>query len=136
MNVDAAVYGRLSGFAGLTALVGSGNSCRVRPVAVPQGDVYPYVTYRVISDLPYHAMSVDAALHRARVQVSSIDDDFNGCRAVDAQVKAALSRFRGTAGGVTVQDIFEDDARDSDDPQDVGNGVFERQRDFIVFYNA
>lgn len=134
MNVDEAVYKRLSGFAGLTALVG-GETPRIRPVRAAQRDAYPYVTYSVISDLSYPAMGVDATPHRARVQVSSFDDDFDSMRAVDQQVRLALSRFRGTSGTITVQDILEDGVQDLDLGQ-VGEGVFQRARDFIVFYNV
>jgi len=131
VNVDAAVYARLSGFAGLVAL-----TTRIRPVSAAPGDAYPYVVYSVISDLPYPAMSADAAPHRARVQVSSFDNDFNSMRAVDAQVRLALSRFRGTAGSVGVQDVIEDGVQDLHDEEVGENGVFQRARDFIVFYEV
>lgn len=134
MNVDEAVYKRLSTFAGLTALVGGGTP-RIRPVRADQRDAYPYVVYSVISDLPYSAMGVDAKPHRARVQVSSFDDDFDSMRAVDAQVRLALSRYRGTSGTVKVQDVFEGGVQDLD-LTEVGEGVYQRARDFIVFYEV
>lgn len=132
MKVDEAVYKRLSGFAALTALV---PAARITPVRASQTGAYPYVTYQVISDNVYPAMSRDAVPHRARVQVNSFHKDFTAMRAVDAQVRAALSRFRGTSGTVTVQDIFEDTVQDLDAPE-VGDGVFHRARDFIIFYEV
>lgn len=129
MNVDAAVYARLSGFAGLTALTN-----RIRPVTAPQGDAFPYVVYALVSDLPYPAMGVNARPHRARVQVSSFAKKFDDARAVDAQVRLALSRFRGTSGSVVVQDILEDTVQDL--YGDAGDGVFQRARDFIVYYEV
>lgn len=129
MNVDAAVYARLSTFSGLTALTG-----RIRPVEAPQADAFPYVVYSVISDLAFAAMGVNARPHRARVQVSSFDKDFDAMRAVDAQVRLALSRFRGSAGGIVVQDVLEDSVQDVH--ADIGDGVFQRARDFIVYYEV
>lgn len=130
MNVDAAVYARLSTFAGLIAL-----TTRIRPVHAPQSDAYPYIVYSVISDLPYPTMGADARPHRARVQVSSFDKGFDGARAVDAQVRLALNRFRGSAGGVVVQDVLEDGVH-PDLFDDAGDGVYQRSRDFIVFYEV
>lgn len=129
MNVEVAVYARLSGFSGLTTLTN-----RIRPVLAPQGDAYPLVVYSVISDLPHPAMSRDAKPHRARVQVSSFAKKFDDMRAVDEQVRLALSRFRGTAGGVVVQDILEDTVQDLYD--DSGDGVYQRARDFTIFYEV
>ncbi len=51
-------------------------------------------------------MGSDIGLARALFQVTSFDDSYSGVKAVAAQVRAALQRYRGTINGDVIQDIY------------------------------
>ncbi len=101
-TVEDAVFSRLTAFAGLTALIVS----RIYPVRIPQNPTYPLASYQKISDVPEHAMGADAGVRRARVQVSAWAPAYSDAKDVAVQVILALSRFRGTIAGITIQEIF------------------------------
>ncbi len=128
--IEKAIYALLKARPELVALVGT----RIYPVKAPDRTAYPYLCYSIITDQSFNAMSRDAVPHRARVQVSSYHQDWKQVQAVDEQVRLALSRKRGTAGSATVQDIFEDGVVDLNGGE-VGEGTFQRARDFTAFVN-
>ena len=111
MSIEGAIFARLSGFAGLTALVVS----RIYPELAPQSPTSPFLTYSRISTAPREsAMGTDAGLVLPRFQVSSWADGegaFETARAVAEQVRAALQRFRGTLASTEILDSFLDHER-------------------------
>ena len=112
MSIEEALYTRLSTHAGLSALVGT----RIYPSVMPQGVILPAVTYRQISGARVHAMGSDAGLARPRFQLSCWSTTYSQAKDVAAQLRAALQRWRGTLGGVTVQDTFIKDESDLFEP--------------------
>jgi hypothetical protein len=96
MSVNAALYSRLSAYAGLTALVAT----RIYPQLAEQGSAVPRVTIHEISVTPTHAMGADPDLIRTRMQVSSWDTTYDGARTVARQVGTALSRWSDVTAGV------------------------------------
>lgn len=93
MTVEADLYTRLSGFAGLSALVGT----RIYPQTIPQASAMPAVSYHRVSTVRTSAMGSDVTIARARFQVDVWTQDFDSTKAVARQVQAALQRYRGTA---------------------------------------
>lgn len=120
MTIEALIFTRLSGFAGLTALIGT----RIYPNIAPQNATWPFVTYRRVTSTRPAAMGSDSGVVRARFQFDTFaeDDDskvgFDDASAVRDQLRAALKRWRD-AGPPVVQDTFlvseidlyEDDSR-------------------------
>jgi hypothetical protein len=129
VSLDTAIKARLDGFDALKALV----STRNYAVTLPQSTKLPATTWSVISEQPLHAMSADGAYREARVQVDSWALSHTKCLAVDLEVQAALSRFRGTSGGTVVQDVIEEGVTELFHGE-VNEGVYQRSRDFRVFY--
>jgi hypothetical protein len=104
MSLESEVYSRLSGFAGLTALV----STRIYPLRLPQDTTLPAVTFTRLSASRLSAMGSDPGLVRARVQYDAWTEGsgaFDGARAIAEQIRAALQRWRTTSGTI-VQDSF------------------------------
>ena len=99
--IEKAVYGRLSSYTGLTDLVGT-SPVRVYPLKLPQNPTYPAVTYCRVSTVRPSAMGSDTGDAQSRVQVDSWDSTELGTLNVSEQVRAALQRWTGTAGGVQV----------------------------------
>ena len=131
MSLESAINARLDGYAGLTALVGERNYM----VTMPQGTTMPATTTQIVSEIPLHAMSADAGYREARIMVNSFGSDFSMCRDVDEQVRLALSRYSGTSSGTVVQDILEEGTTDLHHGE-VKGGIFQRARDFRVFYEV
>lgn len=131
--IGKAIHGRLGAVAGVTALVGT----RIYPSRLPQGPTYPAIRYQVIDAPRTHLMTRDPGEVHARVQVDSYSKTYAQAQAVAAQVRLALSRWEGTAGGVTVEHVFLDDERDLDEPQplhDGETGIYRVMQDYIAHY--
>lgn len=113
--IEEAIYTRLSGFSGLVALI----STRVYDVeSVPQNPTRPFVTYQRVSGRRVQAMGVFTGLvSPGRYQVVAHAATYRSAKAVRTQLLAALDRWRGTDGTVTVQDTFVEN--DVDLPYDL-----------------
>lgn len=98
MSTAAAIYARLSGFAGLTALVAT----RVYPVEAPANVTRPYVVFASISAVRLNHLTGPAEVVNPRVQVDAYAVRYIDAQAIAEQVRAALDGFAGTSGGVSV----------------------------------
>jgi hypothetical protein len=125
--IEQHLYQRLTGFAGLTALVAT----RVYPQKLPQEPTYPAVTYLTVSALRESAMSADPGVARRRFSVIAWGATFTSASDVAEQVRAALQRYKGTLDGTEVldsyivltRDLYNDDAK-----------VFSVVNDFDIAY--
>ena len=134
VTLREAIYNYLSGYTGLTDLV----STRIYSQVMPQGVVYPAVTYQVISPgTVNHLMNSDSGLYKdPQVQVSSWASTQSSGDAVAVQVSAALKDYSGTMGGdggITVQRVFLLTPQPLELPQSGGN-LFQYVHDFRVVY--
>jgi len=112
--IEQAIYARLSGFTALTDLVGT----RISHAVIPQTEAYPQVAFTRISTRRYPAMNANATVATSRVQVNVYGTTAKEAQTVAKQVRAALSRYRGTSGGVVVQAIL-DEAEHTDYDADI-----------------
>ena len=106
-DIEDAIYTRLSGHAGLSALVGT----RIYPGELPPdvnvGESFPdSVVYFPVDDETVSAMGVDTGLVRARFQFDGWSRTYDGAKAIRKQLKLALQRWRGTFASVVIQDTF------------------------------
>ena len=93
--VPPLVYTELSGYAGIQALVGNGDSpatFRVSNGVASQDTARPYLTYQVLFDTPYNSLtSADGeGTNRVRVQVTSYSDVESESYSLAKQVKNAM----------------------------------------------
>jgi hypothetical protein len=128
--IHEALFSRLSGYAGLTALVGA----RIYPRLLPQNPTYPAVTYDRISAERQSAMGSDSGLVSGRWQVSSWGKTYTDARDIAEQVRKALQRYRGTSSGTVIQDIFIESENDLPPELVDGEAVFQIASDFIVWF--
>lgn len=131
MSLETEIYTQLSGYSGMSALVGS-SPARIYPVVIPQNSTMPAMSYQRISSQPVSAMGADTAAVRTRVQVSIFAENFSktgNALAVRDKVVAALTRYRGG----TIQDCFrENEQHDFDsDPK-----FYRIILDFIFWHTA
>lgn len=128
--IHEALFARLSGYAGLTALVAT----RVYPRQLPQNPTYPAVTYERISADRQSAMGSDSGLVSGRWQVSSWGKTYTDARDAAEQVRKALQRYRGTLSGTVIQDIFIESENDLPAELVDGETIYQIASDFIVWF--
>lgn len=95
------LYSRLSGYAGLTALV----STRVYPNVAPQNVTVPFVTYRRVSSVRDSGFGADTGTVTDRFQFDAYATTYSGVRDIVEQLRAALQRWT-TAGPPVVEGVF------------------------------
>lgn len=128
MSIDSALYTRLSGYAGLSALV----SNRIYPAPIPQNATYPLCTYQEIDRIPIHVMGGTAGIVHIRYQIDSWATTLAAAKAVAAQVEAALDNYAGTSDSVVIKNCFLDLGQSS--PYSDEEGVHRYIQDFLIEY--
>lgn len=126
MAAESAIVARLLATTGVTTLVGD----RIDPLLVAERTTYPCVTYRQVDRDPVSAFGDDVALTQSVVEVESFAETFTAARALAAAVQTSLQRWRGTAGGVTVQSVFFEQEVPDYDPE---TRVHSIRQDFRVW---
>lgn len=116
--IEEALFTRLSGFGGLTALVGT----RVFPLKLPPGTALPAVSFQLVDAQRDRLGGQDGSDRETRFQFDSWAGTYESAKAVAAQVVAALDRWSGTVAGVVVTASFIDDERDTFEEQ-VQDGI-------------
>ncbi|KKL16026.1 hypothetical protein LCGC14_2499700 [marine sediment metagenome] len=131
-DVYQSLYGRLSGFAGLTALVGT----RIFPMAAgPAKPAFPYVTYMEVSTLERRRTMGLPISHEVTAQfrfdlytkTTEAQSGFTACVALEKQVRLAIDNFSDSV----VDAVMFTDLSENVDSQE---GLFHRVLDFAVTY--
>jgi hypothetical protein len=130
MAIEEHIFQRLSGYAGLTALV----STRIYPGMLPETPTYPALTYEITNTDRESAMGSDPGIAHGRLSIMTYGTTYKSARDVKEQVRSALQRYRATLDGTQIMDTFVED--DRDEPPDLINGVIVRTRvvEFTVHY--
>jgi len=126
-EIEEAVYSALTGNATLTGLI----STRIYPLVLPQEVALPAVTFFRVSNLHNHGMGGDIDLMETRLQVSILADSVSRMRTVTDAVRGVLSRWKGTYGGVIVQDSLLDNEMDDFEPE---TSVYQCVQDYRIFH--
>ena len=126
------VENRLTTATGMVAYA----SDRAYPDTLPQNPVLPATTYQVIDVERVHAMGSDPGWVIALVQVDIFDETYLGTAQGGNNVRAALSRWSGTATGVQTDDIFLVGERDAvrEELGDAQRRVWRRSMDFRIHH--
>jgi len=122
------LFSRLSGFAGITALISS----RIYPIKIPPNTTMPALTYTRISGRRIESLLGNSALCYARYQLDAWGRKYSDVKALAEQVRLCLEGYKGTLAGVIFygvnylgdQDLYEDDTE-----------VFRVSMDFVVHHN-
>jgi hypothetical protein len=131
--VGKAMYARLAAVAGVSNLVGT----RIYALRLPQNVTYPAIRYQQISAVRESAMGADTGDVTARMQVDSFAATYAGAQALAKQVRLALARWGGTAGGIVVEHVFIANELDRFEPEvleDGTSGVPRVLQDYVVHF--
>jgi hypothetical protein len=96
-TVEESLFSRLSAYAGLTALIGSGSSCRAWPNVLREGCTYPAIVFDEVTGEYHSTFAASPTLKRSRYQVSCWGQTRASAFAARAQVVAALRDYVGGA---------------------------------------
>lgn len=115
MGIEAHIYTRMSGFAGLTALVGT----RISPNKLGQHTDLPAISYRRVASERPSNMAADIGIVRSRYQFDIWADSYDGMIAVKEQVIDCWQRYEGTQNSTEIiqafimldMDMYEDESR-------------------------
>lgn len=117
MRIEAGLYSRLSGYAGLTALT----DARIYPIRLPQPATFPAVTYQRVSRPRIQTMGTNPGLVYPRFQIDCWAKTYDSANDVAAQVIAALENQLNTTwggdAGVTIQAAIVEDDMDFYEPE-------------------
>lgn len=112
-SAKLALVARLRAHAGLMGLVGG----RVYPRRIPSWQAtLPCLVYTKIEGPRGKILKGNSGVSNPLLQVSAWAATEAQAEAVAVQLRDALRPFRGTASGVSVQAISQEDERDSYDP--------------------
>lgn len=127
MAIEADLYTRLTGHAGLGALVGT----RVYPLRAPQDAALPYITYQRISGVVLHEFARAAPATQARYQVDVWAGSFLAAQTAMTQLRAALIAMTGNT--VTLHEVLLDGSRDEYEPE---TGLYRASQDALMLYGG
>lgn len=130
MKYGKAIYGILSNAASVTAVVGTGDNCRVYPLIAPQEKRFPYIVYTVVSIDPDDSKDGVSKLDNFIVQVSCFGENYNQTATLAGNVRTALDRYTGTINGVEVDGVRLEASRE--DVEDETKVVYHISQDFKV----
>ena len=123
------IFSRLSGFAGITAIVSTG----IYPIRIPDGQALPALTYLRVSSRRVESMlGGTTALCFARFQFDCWARKYSTAKALAEQVRLALQGYTGTVSGNTIfgvnflneVDLVDDDAQ-----------TFRTSADYLIHHN-
>lgn len=98
--IETALHSRMSGYAGLSALIGT----RIYPLHLPQKPVYPCAAYRRTSTKPVNLLSRDTDIMIANFDVAAFSRSADSTFAIAEQIRLCLQRWQGTESGVVIMD--------------------------------
>ena len=107
-DIEDGLFERVTTGSAVQALMGT----RMYPVLAPQNVTPPFLVYQRVSAPRETAFGADPGMVRARYQLSTYAGDFDTMRAVRAEIRKRVERFRGVAAGVTIDDIFIESDQD------------------------
>lgn len=125
--VETPLLARLNDHAGLSAISG----LTIWAVLAPERTPSPYIVFRGTDEDVNRHFTANSEPTTTFEQVTVFASDFDKIIEVSIQLKAALTRFSGTSGGVVVQQIFYDGFTDRYDQDD---DYYQRDHDFIVHW--
>lgn len=108
-SIEEAVYSRMTGFAELSALIGT----RLYPVLIPQEVAEPAVAYQVITGLPTRSHTGYSNHQATRIQFTCQAGSYSQAKAVSKAVRHCWESFRGTVSGILIGGAFVENEFDT-----------------------
>lgn len=131
--VETALTQQLIAHADTAALLGS-NPIKFYPGIAPQNTAYPFVVFRVVSNVPSNTKDAVSTLDKYRVQISVFSDDVADISPITNHIKTVFDGQTWTVSGYTVQRCDfagEEDLTERGDSHEI---IYHKALDFRIFY--
>lgn len=125
MAVADVLRSRLTGFAGLAALV----STRIQPGVASQNTTRPYVTYQVVSEFRQYGFGGGIGIVFSRYQFDVFAEDYDTARAIVDQLRLALDFWASPSSSPEIIRVTVENVIDGYEPD---TGYFHPIVDFLV----
>ena len=127
MPIEAALASYIKLVEDITAIIGTGDSARIYPLALPQKPDYPAVTYQVISSPRHH----DLDIAYPRIQYTTFARTYSQAKKLAGILRLHLQRLKGVLSGVAIKQVqyisavefYQDDV-----------GIYYIPQDFKIIY--
>lgn len=132
--IEEALYTRLSGFAGLTAIVSVTGQIGTGIYAnmAPQGAKYPHVTYQRIATPRERVMGGTTTFLHPTFQITAWGRNYSDISNVADQLISALDNYSATVSGVQIEVSWAQNMTDL--PVDFEGNIHARAVDFEVWH--
>lgn len=125
MTADEGIYKLLSEDTDVSALVGT----RIYPLYAPQSFVAPYVTYQLVSVVPYNTKSGPSTLDEKLYQINSVGKNYDATIDLSNKVRTALDYEKVT--GVQLI-IYQGETNNWNDDSQLQGAAMVAQ-DYLIF---
>lgn len=125
MTIGALVYSRLTGYAGISALV----STRVYPLKLPQPPTLEAITYERVSNGPQNGTT---DIRESRWQINCWAETYSEAHALARQVKLAFEEHKDTDQSPGIKQSYVVNEFDDYDDQPGVTGVYRTIVDVIL----
>lgn len=113
MTLGTAIYTQAKATAGITALLGTGDNCRIYQGEAPQGVAAPYVVWQRVASIPTPTQREAVRLSFITVQFVCFDTSAAGADALREALIAGFDNQTLPNGEIAV---LQDDGRDGYEP--------------------
>lgn len=133
MSAGKVIYNLLSNTAGITAIVGSGNNCRIYPLVANQNYDIPCIVFSEISTTPNATKSGVSTMDESLYQLDIMASTRANAETLANLVRTALDYASGTYAGVTLGHSTFLQSRDTWNEFAKNTGVAMIQVDYKLF---
>ncbi len=134
MTIESAFYNHMSNKASITALV----STRIYASVAPSSVTYPFITFKVVSDVPEHDMGGAVGLTHVLLQVDAWALLVSERQSISEAVRNALDGFTGDLGAenLKIRNCFLDNRNSFEEPDKHGKNlpVHRASLDFSIWH--
>lgn len=130
-TIDDALFGILSGDAGVIALFKTGTTTRIFPVVIPQGTALPAAAFQQISGSRIHAQGSGSNLTHPRYQITIKATTKAAVKAAADAIRQAVDGYYGTVSTVRIDAVLIDHESEG---YNLNDRTYEVRQDYMVWH--
>lgn len=135
MSAGVVIFQILSNDTDVTDIVGSGNDCRVTPLAQYESYQTPFITYREVSTVPNATKSGVSTCDETLIQLDIVADTQAQAQDLADKVRTALDYAIGTYSGISLNQAMFSQQRTVFNEFAKNDGVAIIEHDYRLFIN-
>jgi len=134
---ERAIYSRLAGSTGVTALLSS-SAASITPMTAPQSAGLPRVTYQRIDTVPLNQSTGYDATAQARVQVDCWAGNYQAAKVLGREVRKSLRGYRSTGATPPIHMVHQAGEQDLSEPAEPGQDarIYRVSQDYLIDFQT